>query len=173
MSAIQRSQQVGLWAAEAAGFPPRLVEEQTENELSFVVTDGWGHDSFYINEIYVTSAAGEVVDTLVSDMWFFSKQNLPRSMHFQLTSKGRPSQIVISNGQGESGVKNLAVSLNGDNIWRGEIPISTEHSVPFKIVVPVKVKRQLPASKTFDGIRPTLQSFREMNVRFSLDIDDS
>lgn len=131
--------------------------------ISFIITDGWGNNQVEIRSAQIQSSDGSISEVLLTDKWFFNAESFPDTISFALKSTERPSFILFGNGYGKSGIRSLTVLYDNEQIWKGELPISTPNSQNFPIAVPIKVN---------EFQKPDIKSLRSASLNFSLDLEN-
>jgi hypothetical protein len=138
------------WSTDVTNSPLVACPQPQGHVISFIFQSGWGAPSIEIQSILVQDKNGTVIDTLVSDKWYLNPDLFPDFVSFPLSTTERPGFVVVQNGIGQKGVKQMSVLYADEQIWNGDVPMGTPDGPLFPIAVPLKVRDfQRPDIKTF------------------------
>ena len=152
-----------LWPKNSSTVPSIICRQPQGHLISFIISDGWGSQSVEIQNAKIQNSDGSISEVLIKDKWFFNAESFPDSISFVLHTMERPNFILIENGIGSSGVKNVSIQYDNEQIWNGELPQGTKKKATFPIAVPIKVN---------EFQKPDIHTLRNTAINFTLDFED-
>ena len=142
---------------------PIVICRQPQGHLiSFIISDGWGSQCVELRCVKIQNSDGSISEVLIKDKWFFNSDSFPETISFVLHSLERPSFILIENGVGNLGIKDITVNYDNEQVWNGELPKGTKDKSSFPIAVPMKIN---------EFQKPDIHTLRNTTIHFSLDLD--
>ena len=153
---------IDSWSKEENFLPAVICRQPQGHLISFIISNGWGSQCVEIQCVKIQNPDGSISEVLIKDKWFFNSESFPETISFVLHSLERPSFILIENGVGNAGIKDITVNYDNEQVWNGELPRGTKEKNIFPIAVPIKVN---------EFQKPDIHTLRNTAINFSLDLD--